>query len=61
MGIVFLVSVVLIFAVSYLEGKGKDHPKAIRLDRFRLVGDPVYNMAAFGILGITVALYALFW
>ncbi|MDX1429591.1 MAG: sodium/glucose cotransporter, partial [Rhodothermales bacterium] len=61
MGIVFLVSVVLIVLISYFEGKGKDHPKAISLSNLRLVADPVYNVAAFGILGITVALYAMFW
>ncbi len=61
MGIVFLVSVALIVVISYVEGKGKDDPKAISLSNLRLVADPVYNVAAFGILGITVALYAMFW
>ena len=61
MAYVFLVSVLLIVVISYLEGKGKDHPKAIRLSDFKLVGDPIYNIAAFGILGITAALYAIFW
>ncbi len=61
MGIVFLVSVVIIVAISLYEGKGQDHPRAIHLGRFRLVGDPVYSVAAFGILGITAALYAIFW
>ena len=59
--IVFVISVLLIVAVSYLEGKGKEHPKAIQLSNVNLVGDPVYNVAAFGILGITAALYAIFW
>jgi SSS family solute:Na+ symporter len=61
MGIVFLVSVGLIVVISLAEGKGKDHPKGINLNEIRLVGDPVYNVAAFGILGITAALYAIFW
>jgi len=58
---VFLVSVALIVAISYLEGKGRDHPKAIRLSGVKVLSDPVFNMAAFGILGITAALYAIFW
>ena len=59
--IVFFISVSLIVAVSYLENKGEDHPKAVDLSSVRMVGDPVYNAAAFGILGITAALYAMFW
>lgn len=58
---VFLASVALIVAISYFEGKGKDHPKAVRLSGVKLTSDPVYNIAAFGILGITAALYAIFW
>ena len=61
MGYVFLISVGLIVAISYLEGKGKDSPNAINLSGMRFVADPVYNIAAFGILGIAAALYALFW
>jgi SSS family solute:Na+ symporter len=59
--IVFFLSVALIVGVSLLEGKGQDHPKAVDLSDVNLVGDPVYNVAAFGILGITAALYAAFW
>jgi SSS family solute:Na+ symporter len=47
--------------ISWIEGKGKDHPKAIRLTGMRMVTDPVFNAAAFGILGITAALYIIFW
>jgi SSS family solute:Na+ symporter len=61
MGIAFLVSVALIVIISYAEGKGKDDPKGISVDRKMLVTDPIFAAAAFGILGITTALYALFW
>jgi SSS family solute:Na+ symporter len=61
MGIAFLVSVALIVVISYAEGKGKDDPKGISLGRDMLVTDPIFAAAAFGILGITTALYALFW
>jgi SSS family solute:Na+ symporter len=59
--IVFFLSVALIMVISLLEGKGKDHPRAVNLSDVSMVGDPVYNVAAFGILGITAALYAVFW
>lgn len=58
---VFLISVVIIVIISLVEGKGKDSPKAISLGEIKFVKDPVYNVAAFAILGITAALYAIFW
>ena len=61
MGYVFVISMLLIVGISYYEGKGQDSPKAISLSGARMLGDPVYNIAAFGILGITAALYAIFW
>ena len=38
-----------------------DAPKAINFADIPRAKDPVYNVAAFGILGITAALYVLFW
>jgi len=61
MGIAFLVSVALIVIISLAEGKGKDHAKGISLGRGMLKTDPIFAAAAFGILGITTALYAIFW
>lgn len=58
---VFVISAALIVAISWLEGKGKDSPKGIDLAEIRAVKDPVFFAAAFGVLGITVALYAMFW
>ena len=59
--IVFLVSVALIVVISLYEGSGEDHPKAVNFGEIEQETDPVYNVAAFGILGITAALYAFFW
>ena len=59
--IVFLVSVALIVVISLYEGRGEDHPKAVNFGEIEQETDPVYNVAAFGILGITAALYAFFW
>jgi SSS family solute:Na+ symporter len=61
MGWVFVMSVVLIVVLSWLENKGKDSEKAISLSGIKLGGDPVFTLASFGILGITAALYAMFW
>ena len=61
MGYVFLLSVVLIVIISYVENKGRDHAHAIDVKGMRVVTDPVFNVAAFGILGITAALYVIFW
>ena len=59
--IVFLISVALIVVISLYEGSGEDHPKAVDFGEIEQETDPVYNVAAFGILGITAALYAFFW
>jgi SSS family solute:Na+ symporter len=61
MGYVFLISIALIVLISWLEGKGRDHEHAIELKGIRPIADPVFNVAAFGILGITAALYIVFW
>jgi SSS family solute:Na+ symporter len=61
MGYVFLISVALIVVISLLEGKGEDSPKGIRIQGVRFGSDPVFAAAAFGILGVTAALYAVFW
>ncbi len=61
MGYVFLLSVALIVVISLIEGKGKNSPKAISLGAQKMFTDPIYNVAAFGVLGITAALYAMFW
>lgn len=61
MMIVFVISMAVIVVISLVENKGEDHPKAIELDDVERVPDPIFNVAAFGILGITAALYVLFW
>jgi solute:Na+ symporter, SSS family len=58
---VFLISVALIFVISIWEGKGKDSPKGIALDGIQQVRDPIFTAAAFGVMGITTALYAIWW
>ncbi|MFB6272924.1 MAG: sodium/solute symporter, partial [Salinibacter sp.] len=59
--IVFVISVALIVGISLYEGEGEDHPNAIEVGDVEQERDPVFNVAAFGILGITAALYIIFW
>jgi solute:Na+ symporter, SSS family len=61
MGVAFLASVALIVVMSYWENRGRDDEKGISLGRGILETDPIFAGAAFGIIGITAALYALFW
>ena len=58
---VFVISVVLIVVISLVEGKGEESPTAVKMSEVELAKDPIFNAAAFGILGITAALYAIFW
>jgi len=61
MGYVFLISVALIVVISLIENKGRDHERAVSLAGTRVEPDAVFTVAAFGILGLTAALYAMFW
>ena len=61
MGVAFLISVGLIVIISYIEGKGKNDERGIRISKDMLVKDPVFAGLSFGILGITAALYTIFW
>ncbi len=56
-----LLSIGIIIGLSLLEGKGKDDPKGIKHSKKTFATDPVFNISAFGIILILVALYALFW
>ena len=60
MGYMLLISVIPIVVISYREGKGRPHPNAIVFTGEKMTHDPVFTVAAFGILGITAALYAIF-
>ncbi len=61
MGIAFLVSIALIVVLSLIEGKGRDSERGIDMGMGVLRTDPLFAGLAFGVLGITTALYALFW
>ena len=60
MGITFLITLLVIFIISYLEGFNDD-PKAIKLSKKLFYTSPSFNIPAFVVLIITVMLYAIFW
>ncbi len=61
MGITFLVTAAIIIVISLITGKGNDDKKGIEISRKTFHTDPVFNIAAFAIILICVALYAFFW
>lgn len=61
MGVVFLVISALIIAISLYEGKGKDHPKSIEVDKELFRTSTTFKIGAIIIAGIIAALYTIFW
>lgn len=61
MGYVFLILAALMITISLVEGKGKDHPKAIEIDAELFKTSTGFKFGAFIITGIIAALYILFW
>jgi len=61
MGVVFLILAGLMILISLVEGKGKDHPNSIDISRDLFKTSTGFNIGAFIILGITAALYIIFW
>jgi len=61
MGYVFVVLIGIMVIVSYLQGRGCDHPKRIDFSGGLFKTGMRFNIAALGIMIILTALYALFW
>lgn len=61
MGVVFLVISALIIAISLYEGKGKDHPNSIEINKELFKTSMAFKIGAILIAGITSALYIIFW
>lgn len=61
MGYVFLILAALMITISLVEGKGKDHPKAIEIDAELFKTSTGFKIGAFIIAGVIAALYILFW
>ena len=61
MGYTFLLTMGVIAIVSYLQHKGKDDSKGIPLTNNLFKTSPSFNIGAFTVMIILVALYSLFW
>jgi solute:Na+ symporter, SSS family len=61
MAFTFLVVSALIIIISWIEGKGKNNPKGIVLNKQLFKTSPAFNIGAMAICIILVVLYAVFW
>ena len=61
MGYTAILTMLVIIAVSLMQNKGKDDNKGISLTKKMFKTSPVFNVGAFAVMIILVALYALFW
>ncbi|WP_026953806.1 sodium/sugar symporter [Algoriphagus vanfongensis] len=61
MGVVFLILATLMIVISLVEGKGKDHPNSIEINKELFRTSTQFKIGAFLIAGITAALYIIFW
>ena len=61
MGIVFVVLVGIMVAVSLLDPKSKDNPKGITLDKDLFATSSAFKLGALAIILILGALYTIFW
>lgn len=61
MGVVFLIISALIIIISLVEGKGKDHPKGIEINKELFRTSMAFKIGAILIVGILAALYTVFW
>ncbi|MDF2157667.1 sodium/sugar symporter [Algoriphagus sp. CAU 1675] len=61
MGYVFLILAALMIVISLVEGKGKDHPNSIEINKELFRTSTQFKIGAFIISGIIAALYIIFW
>ncbi len=61
MGVVFLIVAALMIIISLVEGKGKDHPNSIEINKELFSTSTTFKIGAVLIAGITAALYIVFW
>jgi SSS family solute:Na+ symporter len=61
MGYTTLLTMVVIIIASLIQNKGAEDPKGIPLNKQMFKTSPKFNIGAFAIMIILVALYAVFW
>lgn len=57
----WIISMLIMVVISYIEKKGADHEKGIELSKSLFATSPAFNISAIIISLILVALYAMFW
>jgi SSS family solute:Na+ symporter len=57
----FILTVLVIVAISLTEGKGKDHAKAVRISKGLFKTDPVFNLSALAIMLTLTIIYIVFF
>ena len=61
MGYTAILTMIVIALVSWTQNKGKDDEKGIPLSKELFKTSPEFNIGAFAVMIILVALYAAFW
>lgn len=61
MMITWILTMLIMVVISYIEAKGKDHEKSIIITKSLFKTGPGFNIGSFVILLIVVMLYAMFW
>ncbi len=57
----WIISMLIMVGISYLETRGADNEKGIKLSKELFKTSPAFNISAFTICIILVVLYAIFW
>ena len=61
MGYTAILTMIVIAVVSWMQHKGKDDAKGIKLTKELFKTGPIFNVGAFAVMIILVVLYSLFW
>ena len=61
MGYTLILTMIVIALVSYLQNKGVDDSKGITIKKDLFKTSPAFNIGAFAVMIVLVALYAAFW
>ena len=61
MGYTVILTMIVIALVSFIQHKGADDEKGIDISKEMFKTSPLFNIGAFAVIIILVALYALFW
>lgn len=61
MGLATILSIIVIMIISYIETKGVDDPKGIKISKDLFKTTPLFNIGSFVVCILLAVLYTLFW